>query len=97
MSKRLIVIGAGAAGSFAHDLKARGYEVIVLEARPAHRRAGLEAMIGWASLSTSGRRGSWGGQNPLSAIAGAARIELVPTHWDRLAVYRGGARCRPAS
>lgn len=93
MSKRIIVIGAGAAGlACAHDLVTRGYEVIVLEARPRiGGRVWSDDRLGFAvDLGASWIMGA--AKNPLSAVARAAWIELVPTHWDRLAVYRGGAR-----
>lgn len=93
MAKTVLVLGAGTAGlACARDLVAAGCTVTVLEARTRiGGRVWSDDRLGFPlDLGASWIMGT--AANPLTPIARAAGIDLVSTHWDRLAAYRGGRR-----
>ena len=93
MPKTIVVIGAGVSGlACARDLVGRGYQIIVLEARSRiGGRVFTDDRIGFpVDQGASWIMGTAG--HPLTAVARAAGIELVPTSSDRFWAYRAGRR-----
>ncbi len=88
---QVVVIGAGVAGlAAAQELRARGYDVHVLEARDrpggrvwTDRTLGVPVDLGAAWIHRS-----WG--NPLTAVAQRYRIPLAETHYEDGILYTEG-------